>query len=436
MYGPTAWFLKVSLLLVSIRVFNFDRRFVIFWYAFIAAMALYYVPVLFIKANICHPIGGFWDSSIPTRCLSQRIVFVADTTISAVTDTAVLLAPVPVIRALRLPPMAKMRVYLLLGAGGVATIASCIRMYLVIDLYLGTQSGSGSQTVDFVKFNLLGYVLRLPWREHMQLIIIYVLPYNRTAELAIGVVCACMPTLNLLYQSRDNHSERNRPRTTSFGRAYRFLKRKPFKRSPEWWSDGTTVTQNTQPEAQGGEALATIRSDPGTELISVPSSTTKPSRLILWQHHSSATPAVAPSLSPQPLSPTSPRVHFSGRFSRRSGHMSMGPQNSRNRSPPRRLDHGITQQDHESPPEKPRRLEAGRCAGYEADATAWPLPMEATPWPVPIPADSEETPLSPIWPFVEPQQTIGDDDRISEASCEPCPTLSPTPWRRNTFGRT
>lgn len=173
MYGPTAWFLKVSLLLVSIRVFNFDRRFVIFWYAFIAAMALYYVPVLFIKANICHPIGGFWDSSIPTRCLSQRIVFVADTTISAVTDTAVLLAPVPVIRALRLPPMAKMRVYLLLGAGGVATIASCIRMYLVIDLYLGTQSGSGSQTVDFVKFNLLGYVLRLPWREHMQLIMYF-----------------------------------------------------------------------------------------------------------------------------------------------------------------------------------------------------------------------------------------------------------------------
>jgi len=167
-YGPTAWFLKVSLLLVSIRVFNFDRRFVIFWYAFIAAMAMYYIPVLIIKANICRPIAGFWDSLVPTKCLNQRIVFVADTMISTVTDTAVLLAPVPVIRALRLPPMAKLRVYLLLGAGGVATIASCIRMYLVINLYLGEQSGSGSQTVDFVKFNLLGYVLHRLWREHTE----------------------------------------------------------------------------------------------------------------------------------------------------------------------------------------------------------------------------------------------------------------------------
>lgn len=157
MYGPTAWSVKVTLLLVIIRVFNINRRFVIFWYAFIIAMAVYYVPVVIIKVNICRPISGAWNLSIPSTCLAQKALFVADTIISAVTDLAVLLAPVPVIMALRLSCMAKVRVYLLLGAGGVATIASFIRMYLVIKL-----QQSNDETVDLIRFNLLGYVLHIP----------------------------------------------------------------------------------------------------------------------------------------------------------------------------------------------------------------------------------------------------------------------------------
>lgn len=152
-YGPNAWFVKVTLLLVVIRVFSINRTFVIAGYAFIAAMAGYYVPVLFIKINICSPIRGFWDPSVPgTHCLNQRAIFVADTVVSAVTDLAVLLAPVPVIMAIKMSLTQKIRVYLLLGAGGVATVASFIRMYLVIQLQQSTD-----QTVDFVRFNLLGY---------------------------------------------------------------------------------------------------------------------------------------------------------------------------------------------------------------------------------------------------------------------------------------
>lgn len=115
-------------------------------------MTGYYVPVLFIKMNICQPIRGYWDPSVPSHCLDQRAVFVADTVVSAVTDLAVLLAPVPVIRAIKMSFTQKIRVYLLLGAGGVATVASFIRMYLVIQL-----QQSNDQTVDFVRFNLLGY---------------------------------------------------------------------------------------------------------------------------------------------------------------------------------------------------------------------------------------------------------------------------------------
>lgn len=150
-YGPNAWFVKVTLLLVMIRVFNVSRSFVIFGYSFIAAMLGYYLPVMIIKINICRPIMGFWNLDVPSHCLNQRAIFVADTVISAVTDLAVLLAPIPLVKALSMPWKQKLKVYLLLGAGGVATAASFVRMYLVIML-----QRSDDQTVDFVRFNLLG----------------------------------------------------------------------------------------------------------------------------------------------------------------------------------------------------------------------------------------------------------------------------------------
>lgn len=150
-YGPNAWFVKVTLLLVMIRVFNVSRGFVIFGYSFIAAMLGYYLPVMIIKINICRPIMGFWNLDVPSHCLNQRAIFVADTVISAVTDLAVLLAPIPLVGALSMPWKQKLKVYLLLGAGGVATAASFVRMYLVIML-----QRSDDQTVDFVRFNLLG----------------------------------------------------------------------------------------------------------------------------------------------------------------------------------------------------------------------------------------------------------------------------------------
>ncbi|KAJ4388800.1 hypothetical protein N0V93_006260 [Gnomoniopsis smithogilvyi] len=225
-YGPNAWFVKVTLLLVVIRVFSINRTFVIFWYAFIAAMTGYYVPVLFIKMNICQPINGYWDPSVPARCLDQRAVFVADTVVSAVTDLAVLLAPVPVIRAIKMSFAQMVRVYLLLGAGGVATVASFIRMYLVIQL-----QKSEDQTVDFVRFNLLG-----------------------TAEVAIGLACACMPTINQLYQSRNKSDQRNRPRSRAI-QNIKFLKKSDYKRH---FAEIILEERYTGPSSAASSACATI----------------------------------------------------------------------------------------------------------------------------------------------------------------------------------
>ncbi|KAL1632396.1 hypothetical protein SLS56_003638 [Neofusicoccum ribis] len=150
-YGPNAYFTKVALLLVIARVFNVFKTTKIVTYVLIGAMVGYYLPVMIIKIQICKPIHAFWDSDIKATCLDQRAIFVADTVLSAVTDLAVLVLPIPASLSLRMPMAKKLKVWAMLGVGGIATGASFVRMYLVIKLQNSTDS-----TVDFVRFNLLG----------------------------------------------------------------------------------------------------------------------------------------------------------------------------------------------------------------------------------------------------------------------------------------
>lgn len=162
-YGLNAYFTKVALLLVIARVFNSFRKTRIITFLLVGAMAFYYAPMLFLKMNVCRPISGFWtplasmEPGAPAPvCLNQRAMFVADTIISAITDTAVLIIPIPATVSLRMPWQRRLKVWSMLGLGGVATAASIVRLVIV---FTSIQE-SEDQTVDFVRFNLLGFVLR------------------------------------------------------------------------------------------------------------------------------------------------------------------------------------------------------------------------------------------------------------------------------------
>ncbi|TQN69657.1 hypothetical protein CSHISOI_05834, partial [Colletotrichum shisoi] len=105
----------------------------------------------FNKALICRPVAGFWDPSVEAVCFDQRAIFVADTVISAITDLAVLCLPIPVAVTLRMSWTKRLKVIAMLSAGGVATAASIVRMVIVIQL-----QKSNDESVDFIRFNLLG----------------------------------------------------------------------------------------------------------------------------------------------------------------------------------------------------------------------------------------------------------------------------------------
>jgi hypothetical protein len=73
---------------------------------------------------------------------------------SAVTDIAVLAIPIPLIYTLQMSLKKRLRIMALLGAGGIATGANVVRLILVVQ----TTSAS-DETVTFIRFNLLGFVL-------------------------------------------------------------------------------------------------------------------------------------------------------------------------------------------------------------------------------------------------------------------------------------
>ncbi|KAI6254634.1 hypothetical protein MCOR27_006138 [Pyricularia oryzae] len=185
-YGLNAYFTKVALLLVIARVFNSFRKTRIITFLLVGAMAFYYAPMLFLKMNVCRPISGFWtplasmEPGAPAPvCLNQRAMFVADTIISAITDTAVLIIPIPATVSLRMPWQRRLKVWSMLGLGGVATAASIVRLVIV---FTSIQE-SEDQTVDFVRFNLLG-----------------------TAEVGIGLICACLPAINMVFAKTNEQS--------------------------------------------------------------------------------------------------------------------------------------------------------------------------------------------------------------------------------------
>ncbi|KAK1975099.1 hypothetical protein LZ30DRAFT_809660 [Colletotrichum cereale] len=175
---PSSFFTKLTFLFTTIRIFRLHRRTVAGTYTAIIFLACYTVPVLVLKILMCRPVAGFWDSTIRTTCFDQRAIFVADTTISAVTDMAVLCLPIPVAVTLRMSWPKRLKVLAMLSSGGVATAASLIRLVIAIKL-----EESDDDTITLIRLTLLG-----------------------TAEVSIGLMCACLPALNILYLRGCNSS--------------------------------------------------------------------------------------------------------------------------------------------------------------------------------------------------------------------------------------
>jgi hypothetical protein len=189
LYCPMALFVKIALLAILTRIFAPYRGKVWFIYIFLGCLCCYYIVALIIKIRICYPIPRYWlGDQVEGSCLDQNAALVADSVISVVSDIIILILPLPLTWSLQMSLNRKLRVMGLLGAGGLATGFSLYRLIMVL-------KGSSDQGLMFVRVILSGYVPPFP----LNLSLFLFLTSSSNAEGGVGLICACLPVLNVMF---------------------------------------------------------------------------------------------------------------------------------------------------------------------------------------------------------------------------------------------
>lgn len=150
-YGPTVFATKAAILLFLVRIFAPYKTYVKWIYGFLGLMGVYYVVMLVLKILICRPIPFFWGGVEDGKCFNQSILILVDNVISLVSDIVVLLLPCPLTQKLHVGLMAKIKIGLVFGVGGIACVFSLVRLVFIIN-----NGSSEDQTYAFVQINLTG----------------------------------------------------------------------------------------------------------------------------------------------------------------------------------------------------------------------------------------------------------------------------------------
>ncbi|KAI7770549.1 hypothetical protein LZL87_002920 [Fusarium oxysporum] len=196
--------LTATILLLMARVFAVEPRVAKGIKILIWALLVAYIPIQILRIVTCYPIRTYWDPDVRNaRCLNQRKIFFSDLSLSIVTDLVILLIPIPLTCKLRMSIGKRIKIVLLLGAGGIATALTLFRVAKAVDFL-----NSDDITVDYTPIGIL-----------------------TALEITIGFVCACLPSLNLLIEhhvrkrrrARNPNWPRDRTRTSLFKKRFRWI---------------------------------------------------------------------------------------------------------------------------------------------------------------------------------------------------------------------
>ncbi|WDK13489.1 integral membrane protein [Colletotrichum graminicola] len=175
LYSPAAFFTKISILLLTVRVFSVDAAAARILHLLPFFFLICYIPAEIAKACVCIPVQSFWDQSMTDfKCIDQTKLFLYDSSLSAFSDLIILIVPMVLASRLRVSTLKKIKIVGLLGTGGVAVAVTIYRLYLV-NKYDNTKD----PTMDFVP-----------------------LDWTVAGELGIGIVCACFPSVNHVLEER------------------------------------------------------------------------------------------------------------------------------------------------------------------------------------------------------------------------------------------
>ncbi|KAL0935071.1 uncharacterized protein CTRU02_209662 [Colletotrichum truncatum] len=165
-YGMAHLTLKMSFLLQYYRVLatNFMRKIYIAGMVLVAAWG---VSVVIMSFAFCIPIQGFWDHTIPAKCLSQEILYYVFGACSIITDIIIFVLPLPALLKLQLPQSQKLY---LLGIFSLGFFIVAISVFRLSFLKLKP---------DFTYWNVVPALWSI-------------------GELSAAMLCLCLPPLKAL----------------------------------------------------------------------------------------------------------------------------------------------------------------------------------------------------------------------------------------------
>ena len=110
---------KLSLLILLRRILALSRRFTITVWVLVIVLILYWAGAVFTPAFICFPISKLWIPNKEGVCRNEQLVNVISPLPWVVTDFAILIAPIPLVRKLQLPKRRRFALYAMFLFGGV-----------------------------------------------------------------------------------------------------------------------------------------------------------------------------------------------------------------------------------------------------------------------------------------------------------------------------
>lgn len=117
-YNLYTLFIKLSILCFYLR-FSIDRALRTAVYVVMFVAVGYTIPNAFLFLYICNRTAFYWDWTIPNgACINQQAAFDSANIMSMITDFAILLLPIWMLRPLRVPVVKKIGILLILTAGG------------------------------------------------------------------------------------------------------------------------------------------------------------------------------------------------------------------------------------------------------------------------------------------------------------------------------
>lgn len=142
LYTPAAFCTKVTLLLLIARVFSVHPVISKLIHILIILIFLVELPIEFLKIFVCEPVTAYWENLEKTEggaltganssCRGQAKLFMGDISISIATDVIILILPMVMAWRMEAPWRQKLKIIILIGAGGAATVTTIVRACLSV----------------------------------------------------------------------------------------------------------------------------------------------------------------------------------------------------------------------------------------------------------------------------------------------------------------